>query len=133
MSRQSSRDLRVPRRHVRKPNMRRDAERGGFRKVSSLVNFPDFFPGLGILYVKPDSLPYGPFLAFDRKDRLISTIYMIPVNDLEQHKGFDFGKLRQQGDHITMHFNAGHPGVDTPHYHVVVWHVSKAEEKLVAR
>jgi hypothetical protein len=23
-----------------------------------------------------------------------------------------------------MYYNAGHPGVATPHYHVVVWYVS---------
>jgi hypothetical protein len=127
-------EQRAKRRHVSKPvNLRRDAERKGFRKVSSLVNFPDFFPGLGALYVKPDTLPYGPFLAFDRKDRQVSTIFMIPMNDFQERKALDFSKLRQGGDHVTMHFNAGHPGVDIPHYHVVVWHVSKAQEKLVAR
>lgn len=122
------------RRHVRKHiNLRRQAERRGFRKVSSLVNFPTFFPGIGILYVKPNTLPHGPFLAFDRRDRLISTIYMVPLDEMEQHKSIDFDRLRYGADHVTMYFNPGHPGVDTPHYHVVVWHVSRAQEKLVAR
>jgi hypothetical protein len=27
----------------------------------------------------------------------------------------------------------GHPGVPDPHYHIVLWHVSKAQEQLVAK
>jgi hypothetical protein len=37
-----------------------------YKKVSSLVQLPNFLPGLGTLYVKPDTLPAGPFLAYDR-------------------------------------------------------------------
>jgi hypothetical protein len=36
-------------------------------------------------------------------------------------------------DHVSIYFNAGHPGVDVPHYHVVLWHVSKKEEARVAK
>jgi hypothetical protein len=36
-------------------------------------------------------------------------------------------------DHVSIVFNAGHPGVAEPHYHIVLWHVTKAEEKLVAK
>jgi hypothetical protein len=61
----------------------------GYKKVSSLVQLPDFLPGLGTLYVKPDTLPAGPFLAYDRQGRLVSSVYMIPLKDLEAHKTFD--------------------------------------------
>jgi hypothetical protein len=27
---------------------------------------------------------------------------------------------------VDMHYNAGHPGVENPHYHVVLWHGDKA-------
>ena len=27
-------------------------------------------------------------------------------------------------DHVDMYYNAGHPGVAEPHYHVVIWYVS---------
>src|ERR671925_52643 len=40
---------------------------GAFRKVSTLVQLPEFLPGLGILYVDPRTLPAGPFLAYDRQ------------------------------------------------------------------
>ena len=31
-----------------------------------------------------------------------------------------------------LYYNAGHPGVEKPHYHVVLWHVPPAEAKLHA-
>ena len=42
-----------------------------------------------MIYVVPTTLPAGPFLSFDRKDRLIATIYMIPVQDINDHKQFN--------------------------------------------
>jgi hypothetical protein len=92
-----------------RPNARRMAERAGYKRVSSLVNFPSFFPGIGVVYVKPDTLPNGPFLAFDRSDRLSSTIYMIPVEDIENRKKFDFAKMTARGDHVTLYFNRATP------------------------
>lgn len=115
----------------RRFNYRRHIERLGYKRVSSLVNFPTFFPGIGILYVRPETLPNGPFISLDRKDRLISTIYMIPMEDMEKHKTIDLSGFRGRGDHTTFHFNPGHPGVDMPHYHVMIWHVSKKNEALV--
>src|SRR3954454_14182260 len=104
-----------------------------FRKVSELVKLPDFLPGLGTLYVNPKTLPAGPFLAYDHDGKLVSTIYMIPVKDIQDQKKFDTlaapgGKV----DHVSMYFNAGHPGVPDPHYHVVLWHVPKSQESRVA-
>src|SRR4051812_24178994 len=61
----------------------------GYEPVSKLVNLPDFMPGLGALYVRPGSLPAGPFLAYDRDNRLVSTIYMVPVADIVARKRFE--------------------------------------------
>src|SRR4051794_24018500 len=61
----------------------------GYEPVSKLVNLPDFMPGLGALYVRPGSLPAGPFLAYDRDNRLVSTVYMIPVADIVARKRFE--------------------------------------------
>jgi hypothetical protein len=110
------------------------AERAGYKRVSSLVNFPAFFPGIGVVFVKPETLPVGPFLSFDRKDRLISTIYMLPLEQMNEHRRFEapVGFAGARVDHTTMYFNEGHPGVDLPHYHYVLWHVSKKNEALVA-
>src|SRR5690242_9604403 len=98
---------------------------GAYKKVSTLVPLPDFVPGLGTLYVDPKTLPAGPFLAYDKEGQLVSSIYMIPVKDIDAHKGFnDLAVAHEKADHVDMYYNAGHPGVPEPHYHVVVWYVS---------
>lgn len=105
-----------------------------YKKVSELVKLPDFLPGIGTLYVDPKSLPEGPFLAYDHSGRLVSTIYMVPLSELDGHKAL--ADLKAPGgkvDHVSLYFNAGHPGVPDPHYHIVLWHVPKSEEQLVAK
>jgi len=107
---------------------------GAYKKVSELVKLPDFLPGLGTLYVNPKTLPAGPFLAYDHQGKLVSTIYMIPLKDMQGQKKFD--DLAAPGgnvNHVSLYYNAGHPGVPDPHYHIVLWHVSKAKESLVAK
>lgn len=107
---------------------------GKFKKVSSLVKLPDFIPNLGQLYVDPDTLPAGPFLAYDRDGKLVSTIYMVPLKSLDAHKKFeDLASPGGDVDHVDLYFNAGHPGVQDPHYHIVLWHVPKADEARVAK
>jgi hypothetical protein len=107
-------------------------QRKGYKRVSDLVNFPKFFPGLGIVFVKPDTLPLGPFLCFDRKDRLMATVYMVPIKDMDDHKAFEAPAFAGAINHVNIYFNPGHPGVDVPHYHFVIWHVTKKEEERVA-
>jgi hypothetical protein len=98
---------------------------GEYKKVSTLVALPDFVPGLGTLYVDPKTLPAGPFLAYDRSGKLVSSVYMIPVKDLTAHKAFNgLTAANEKVDHVDLYYNAGHPGVAEPHYHVVIWYVS---------
>lgn len=102
-----------------------------YKKVSDLVALPEFIPGMGTLYVNPATLPVGPFLAYNREGKLVATTYMVPLGDLEQHKGFsglDVGANEVKKVDIT--FNAGHPGVENPHYHVTIWHVSPESAKV---
>lgn len=105
---------------------------GDYRKVSELVKLPDFLPGLGTLYVQPATLPAGPFLAYDRAGKLVSTIYMVPMADLEAQK--KFSDLAVGSDptvqSVDLYYNAGHPGVEKPHYHIVLWHMPKDQAKL---
>lgn len=115
------------------PDQRKVAEKNGYQRVSDLVNFPKFFPGLGIIFVKPDSLPLGPFLCFDRRDRLVATVYMVPIKDIDDHKSLEAVGSAQPVDHVSFYFNPGHPGVDVPHYHVVLWYVTKQQEARVAK
>ena len=102
---------------------------GAYKKVSALVALPDFLPGLGTLYAAPATLPAGPFLAYDRHGNLVSSIYMIPLKDMNAQKGFASLKTGQgeQVDHVDVVFNAGHPGVAEPHYHFILWYVSPAK------
>lgn len=97
-----------------------------FQKVSELVELPEFVPGLGVLYVNPETLPAGPFLAYDRSGELVSTIYMVPLDDMNEQKAFTgLDAASADVDHVDFRFNAGHPGIDQPHYHVILWHVSE--------
>jgi hypothetical protein len=104
---------------------------GAYKKVSELVALPEFIPGLGTLYVQPATLPAGPFLAYDRDGRLVSTIYMIPVADIQAQKKFDgLAVGSEKVVDVDLYYNAGHPDVEQPHYHVVLWHVPEADAKL---
>ncbi|RWG80547.1 DUF5602 domain-containing protein [Mesorhizobium sp.] len=105
-----------------------------YEQVSKLVKLPDFLPGMGRLFVDPATLPAGPFLAYDHDGKLVSTIYMLPIKDLNPDKHFD--NLKAPGgdvDHVDVYYNAGHPGVPEPHVHVVLWHVSATDEAGVAK
>ena len=105
-----------------------------YQQVSKLVKLPDFIPGLGQLFVDPSTLPAGPFLAYDHDGKLVSTIYMVPISDINPDKKLD--DLIAPGgdvDHVDIQFNAGHPGVEVPHAHIVLWHVSPSDESLVTK
>jgi hypothetical protein len=107
---------------------------GAYKEVSKLVALPDFIPGLGTLYVDPASLPAGPFLAYDHQGKLVSSIYMIPLKDMNAHKAFnDLKVAHERADHVDIVFNAGHPGVAEPHYHVIVWYVSAQRAAQLAK
>ncbi|HHW32760.1 MAG TPA: hypothetical protein PKA35_03930 [Paracoccus solventivorans] len=102
-----------------------------FAKVSELVALPDFIPGLGTLYVDPATLPAGPFLAYDHDGRLSATVYMVPLDDLSSGKSFDglaVGAETVTG--VDIYYNAGHPGVEKPHAHVVLYHDAGAHDRL---
>ena len=114
-------------------NVAKEPPGGAYKKVSTLVKLPDFLPGMGTLYVDPKTLPAGPFLAYDHKGRLVSTIYMLPLKDLNEQKKFELASPGGKVDHVDVYYNAGHPGVQEPHYHVVLWHVSEAAEASVAK
>ncbi|HKY99317.1 MAG TPA: hypothetical protein VJL35_15800 [Gemmatimonadaceae bacterium] len=105
---------------------------GAYKEVSTLVPLPHFIPGLGTLYVDPATLPAGPFLGYDHQGNLVSSIYMIPLKDMNAQKNFnDLKVAHERVDHVDIVYNAGHPGVAEPHYHVTLWYVSpQAAAKL---
>ncbi|MEO8580059.1 MAG: hypothetical protein ABI469_07415 [Gemmatimonadales bacterium] len=107
---------------------------GAYQKVSALVALPDYLPGLGTLYVDPSTLPAGPFLAYDHAGALVSSIYMIPLKDMNAKKAFTGLKAAHANvDHVDIVYNAGHPGVAEPHYHMIVWYVSPARAALLSK
>ncbi len=107
---------------------------GQYKKVSTLVALPDFLPGMGTLYVDPATLPTGPFLAYDHQGQLVSSIYMIPLKDMNAQKAFAGLKVaKEKVDHVDIVFNAGHPGVAEPHYHIVLWYISAAATARLAK
>jgi hypothetical protein len=109
----------------------KDPPGGDYQKVSDLVALPEFIPGLDSLYVQPATLPAGPFLAYDRSGQLVSTIYMIPLEDIEAQKQFENLAVGSENvESVDLYYNAGHPGVESPHYHVVLWHVPEADAEL---
>ena len=109
------------------PEPRPKAPPGGeYKKMASLYQLPEFFSGLGMLYVQPETLPVGPYLAYDRQGNLVSTVYMIPLRDLRAGQAFTSLLLpyaNAKVDHADIYYNNGHPGVPDPHYHVVLWHI----------
>lgn len=104
---------------------------GMYKQVSKLVALPDHIPGLGTLFVDPKTLPAGPFAAYDKTGKLVNTIYMIPMADMKAKKKFSgLSVAGKSARSVDMYYNAGHPGVDQPHYHIVIWHVDPASAKL---
>jgi hypothetical protein len=100
--------------------------------VSSLVQLPDFVSGLGTLYVDPATLPQGPFLAYDQQGNLVSSIYMLPIRDLRSRTSFnDLAGAHAKTDHVDVYANNGHPGVPVPHYHVVLWYISREQAETL--
>jgi hypothetical protein len=102
-----------------------------YQAVSELVELPEFLPGLGQLFVDPATLPAGPFLGYDREGQLSATIYMTPVEDLEA--GTAYNDLALGAPEVVatdIYFNAGHPGVEEPHAHVVLYHDAEAKSRL---
>ena len=107
---------------------------GEFKAVSNLVKLPDFLPGMGQLFVDPATLPAGPFLAYDHDGALVSTIFMLPIAALNPDKRFeDLAAPGGDVDHVDVYYNAGHPGVEEPHVHVVLWHIPAVDEARVAQ
>lgn len=102
-----------------------------FKKVSTLVQLPEFLPGYGTLYVDPKTLPVGPFLGYDRQGRLTNVTYMVPLamlNDRKDWTNLGNAVAGVKIDHTDISYNAGHPGVAEPHYHFVNWLIPHSQE-----
>src|SRR5690625_6612581 len=102
-----------------------------YQAVSDLVELPEFIPGLGTLFVDPDTLPAGPFLGYDHDGKLSATVYMTPFEDLQNGTAYDgLGVGSHTVSSVDIYYNAGHPGVEKPHAHVVLYHDADAKGRL---
>ena len=100
-------------------------------QVSDVLPLPEFIPGLGTLFVAPDTLPAGPFLAYDHDGKLSATIYMTPLDELQDGVSYnDLAIGAHEVSSVDIYYNAGHPGVDKPHAHVVLYHDDGAKARL---
>ncbi len=100
-------------------------------QVSDVLPLPAFLPGLGTLFVSPDTLPAGPFLAYDHDGKLSATIYMTPLEELQNGTSYDdLAVGAHEVTSVDIYYNAGHPGVEAPHAHVVLYHDTGAKGRL---
>jgi hypothetical protein len=100
-------------------------------QVSDVLPLPAFIPGLGTLFVDPGTLPAGPFLAYDHDGKLSATVYMTPLEELQNGTAYDgLGIGNHTVSGVEIYYNAGHPGVDKPHAHVVLFHDEDAKSRL---
>jgi hypothetical protein len=106
-----------------------------YEKISlAIKGLPDFIPTMGMVYVDPKNLPEGPYLGYSREGKLVDTVYMITVKDFDAHKNVpQLAAPAGTVDHVGVYFNPGHAGIPEAHYHIVLWHVPKAQEALVAK
>lgn len=112
-------------------NTRTGAPGDPYQLVSDLVALPEFLPGMGKLYVDPNTLPAGPFLAYDRNEKLVSTVYMIPLEAMNQQQAFsDLVTPQERVVSVDIAYNPGHPGVAEPHYHITLYHVDPTTAAL---
>lgn len=103
----------------------------GYELFSKVAGVPDFIPGAGTLYVRPETMPTGPYLAYDRDGVLVSTIYMIPTADFAALKSLrDLETGSPNVVSVEIYPNDPHPGVEAPHYHIVLWHMPRSDAKL---
>ena len=74
----------------------------------------------------------GPFLAYDRQGKLVSTVYMVPLRDLRDGEAFNgLAAPKAVVDHVDIYYNHGHAGVPDPHYHIVLWYISAEQVKAL--
>lgn len=79
----------------------------------------------------PGTLPAGPFLAYDHDGKLSATVYMTPLEELQNGTAYDgLGIGNHTVSGVEIYYNAGHPGVDKPHAHVVLFHDEDAKSRL---
>jgi hypothetical protein len=106
--------------------------KGDYVKFTAVApDYPAFAPGLGTVYVEPKNRPVGPYRAYDRGGRLTATIYMIPVEMLDDQLKFVSNETAPAVDHWQIHYVRTMHGLTGPHYHITLWHISAEESAAI--
>jgi hypothetical protein len=84
-------------------------------------------PGLARVEAAGGHYPSAAFAAYDRTGRVVATVYTVAMRELAS---LGLEDLRADGrpiDHVSIYVVPAHPDVPDPHFHVVLWHVSRQE------
>ncbi|MBI1734825.1 MAG: BON domain-containing protein [Candidatus Rokubacteria bacterium] len=84
-------------------------------------------PGLRRIEGDPVARPRGPWAAYDAAGRLVATIYTVSMPELAQQGLEDVRPVGGAVDHVAIYPLVAHDDVPQPQYHIVLWHVSRAE------
>jgi len=85
----------------------------------------------GLVRIESDGTMRGPMTAFDQAGHRVATIYVVSMRDLSQN-GVD--NLRGDGlaiDHVDIYPFSSVPDIPEPTYHVVLWHLSRAQARAL--
>lgn len=70
----------------------------------------------------------GPFAAYDTKGRMVATVFTVAMRELAEIGFEQRAPAARPVDHVAIYPVAGIPDVPEPQYHLVLWHVTRAEE-----
>lgn len=82
-------------------------------------------PGLARVEPARGRYPSAAFEAYDRAGRVVATVYTVAMRELAS---LGLEDLRADGraiDHVSIYVVPAHPDVPDPHFHIVLWHVSR--------
>lgn len=92
--------------------------------VSTILALPDFIPGAGALFIDPDNAPVGPWLSYGNDGSLVEVLFMVTIANMQAAEDWVdlasglLAQLDMSVDHVDVTYNAGHPGMTEPHYHI---------------
>ncbi|MBI2021255.1 hypothetical protein HYS93_00010 [Candidatus Daviesbacteria bacterium] len=87
----------------------------------------------GTLYIRPSDIPVGPIYMVNQ-GKIIGIEFMLAQEEFIKGKNYDslMAGLSMDVNHVNIGLlSHGHEGYPNPHYHVDIYNISPAEEKLI--
>lgn len=81
----------------------------------------------GVARVDAAERPGAPDVAYDARGRLVATVYTVPMRELSEAGIEDLRASGRAIDHVSIYPAPAHAEMPLPHYHVVLWHVTRPE------